>query len=95
MELKITASPPYGAAIEPAAVTERKFSAVNRTDFDAFLKAYPRPLVRDVAGMCEPPLVTFNDFSLGKWPECIVASHCLNDRPDDPWKILEAPGNVG
>jgi hypothetical protein len=59
-------------------------------EFDSFLKAYPRPLERDVAGMYEPPLVTYNDFTLGNWPESVVASHSFSDREGTTpsgWKV--------
>ena len=41
----------------------------------AFVEAYPRKLVRDVYGACEPPLVTFNDFTRGDWPASVVAQY--------------------
>ncbi len=44
-------------------------------EFNAFVKAYPRKLVRDVNGTCEPPYVTYNDFTLGDWPKSIVAGY--------------------
>lgn len=48
-------------------------------EFDAFIAAYPRKLVRDVACFYDPPLVTFNDFTLGKWPQSVVASYSFTD----------------
>lgn len=44
-----------------------------------FVATYPRPLERDVYGAHEPPLVTFNDFTLGVWPESVVASYSAGD----------------
>ena len=47
---------------------------VSKEDFDHYINAYPRQLEKDVTGICEPPLLTYNDFSGGrKWPESIVA----------------------
>jgi hypothetical protein len=58
---------------------------VTKVEFDAFVAAYPRPLVRDVFGAFEPPLVTYNDFNLApKWPESVVASHDLDG---NGWRI--------
>ena len=69
-----------------------------------FVVTYPRPLERDVYGVCEPPLVTYNDFTLGPWPLSIVASfHAAipadrnapegspyaKECPEDGWKVLE------
>ncbi len=57
----------------------------------AFVASYPRPLERDVYGAHEPPLVTFNDFTLGKWPDSVVASFSAgmpadkNAPPDSPY----------
>jgi hypothetical protein len=47
-----------------------------------FIAAYPRKLEADVLGTYEPPLVTFNDFTLGKWPESVVASYSAGDEPN-------------
>jgi hypothetical protein len=48
---------------------------VTRAEHDAFLAAYPRKLERDVVRFFEPPLIQHNDFTLGKWPESVVASY--------------------
>lgn len=53
-----------------------QFNAVTKTEFDAFIAAYPRKLARDVAGMYDPPLITYNDFERAPyWPDSIIASH--------------------
>ncbi len=44
-------------------------------EIEAFIKTYPRKLERDVFGAYEPPLVTYNDFTLGVWPESVIASY--------------------
>jgi hypothetical protein len=50
-----------------------------------FIKAYPRPLVCHVVTICEPPQVTYNDFTLGDWPESVVASYMkASGKPTDP-----------
>ncbi|PZQ99227.1 MAG: hypothetical protein DI533_00525 [Cereibacter sphaeroides] len=73
---------------------------VGKDEFDAFLASYPRQLVRDVYGAGEPPMVNYNDFTLGEWPESIVAYHFLygppvkengvwKDSPPHGWKIKD------
>ena len=53
---------------------------VSKADFDQYIKEYPKPLERDITHICEPPLMTFNDFSEGKvWPQSIVAKAQLYD----------------
>ena len=62
---------------------------VTREEFDEFLKNYPRSLVRDVYGVCEPPCVSYNDFELAdRWPYSIVASTGVySDNPDDYYYV--------
>lgn len=50
---------------------------VDKAQFAAFLKSYPRPLTVDVVGIGEPPARQWNDFTLGAWPESVVASESL------------------
>lgn len=54
-----------------------------------FVKNYPRRLERDIARMYDPPLETFNDPLLGKWPDCVVASAMLEDERTDPERARE------
>lgn len=72
-------------------MSDRKFKSVTKEELQAFVRAYPRKLVPDVAGMYEPPLVTFNDFTLAeKWPESIVASYRLAGYgPEDGYQVLD------
>jgi hypothetical protein len=69
--------------------------SVDKKTFESFLKNYPRYLERDVTGIFEPPLVTYNDFTLGVWPESVVASHYLENDPrlteesDYNYRIIE------
>ena len=58
------------------------FRQVQKGEFDAFVGAYPVRLEWDVAGMCEPPIGTYNDFQLGAWPESVVAKVRLMDGSD-------------
>lgn len=51
--------------------------AVGKDEFDAFIAAYPRPLDINVSGISEPPTKSYNDFTLGNWPESVVASVSL------------------
>jgi hypothetical protein len=46
---------------------------VTKEEYKAFIEAYPRPLERDITGICDPPLETYNDFTLGIWPDSSVA----------------------
>lgn len=53
---------------------------VSKDDFDQYISDYPKPLGKDIARMCEPPMLTYNDFSDGKvWPQSIVAKVQLYD----------------
>ena len=54
---------------------------VCRVEFDAFIAAYPRILEKDFTSICEPPMISYNDFSDGKkWPESMVAKIILFTR---------------
>lgn len=78
---------------EPAGEDRRPAATMRpcrEDEFIQFIKNYPRPLERDVNQICEPPVVTYNDFTLGNWPESVVAGHSFAGReshePAD-WKI--------
>lgn len=59
------------------------YKDVTKTEFESFIKAYPRKLDFDVYGACDPPSLTYNDFELAnRWPYSIVASTFGYD--DDP-----------
>ena len=62
-----------------AATRAVKRKQVDKAAFDKFIANYPRPLACDVAGMFEPPLLTYNDFTLGNWPDSSVAAVVLNE----------------
>ena len=53
---------------------------VSRDEFTTFLASYGAPLERDVYTIAEPPVVQYNDFGLGKWPDSVVAQ----TRPEQP-----------
>jgi hypothetical protein len=55
-----------------------------------FVRTYPRVLQRDVYGACEPPLVTYNDFTRGVWPDSVVASFKISI-PADPRAPADSP----
>lgn len=58
--------------------------SVNRLEFDNFIISYPNKLEKDVCGISDPPCVTFNDFTLGEFPQSIVAKTFLwSDNPND------------
>ena len=60
-----------------------KFKRVTEKEFYNFLKNYKRPLDRDCYAACEPPSITYNDFTLGKWPDSVVAKTSLYDDDKD------------
>lgn len=61
-----------------------EYRDVTKEEFDEFLSAYPRPLEKDVTGICEPPVLSYNDFAKGPWPDSIVAAVVLTeDYPKD------------
>jgi hypothetical protein len=60
-----------------------KLTACTKEEFDAFVATYSRRLDRDVYCVCEPPLITYNDFSFGDWPDSVVASYSAGDHPGD------------
>jgi hypothetical protein len=65
-------------------VDKQQMQLVTYAAFKTFVEAYPRKLERDVFGAYEPPLVTYNDFTLGNWPESVVASCSLDDLRSPP-----------
>lgn len=70
---------------------------VTRAELDAYVKAYPRKLVLDIARMCEPHMANYNDFALGNWPESMVARYSLGDPegsqaywgPEKGWQVMK------
>ena len=62
---------------------------VTKEEFEQYLKNYPRELETDVNGICEPPLVTYNDFTLGKYPQSIVAKYYNNKMGYEPDRPIE------
>lgn len=36
--------------------------SVNKKEFQEFITNYPRKLEVDICGICDPPLVSYNDF---------------------------------
>lgn len=64
---------------------------VTREEFEKFIAEHGEKLERDVYGAAEPPLVTYNDFSMApKWPESIVASTFLySDEPGHYYYVPE------
>lgn len=47
----------------------------------AFLRNYPRPLISTVVTIVEPPCLVYCDETLGEYPNNIVASKVLGDKP--------------
>lgn len=56
-----------------------RFKQVSESEFNEFVKSYPSKLDWDVTGICDPPLGSHNDFSLGNWPESMVTKVILHE----------------
>ena len=67
--------------------TENKFREVTQDEFWEFVKSYPRKLVSGVHRIVDPPLKTYEDYTLGVWSESIVAKIVLNEFYDKPNKF--------
>jgi hypothetical protein len=52
---------------------KRSNKKVTKEEFEDFIKNYKNKLEIDINGAFEPPIKTYNDFSLGNWPESVVA----------------------
>ena len=67
---------------------------VTREEFEKFIAEHGEKLERDVYGAAEPPLVTYNDFSMApKWPESVVASTFLySDQPGHYYQVSMPEG---
>lgn len=59
------------------------FVNVTKEKFVNYINNYPRKLIRDVFGACDPPSITYNDFELAdRYPYSVVAStHLYDDIP--------------
>ena len=67
------------AGVKLPPVTATNWKKVEKAEFDAFIAGYPLKLEKDVTGICDPPMRSYNDFSDGKiWPESMVAKVTLN-----------------
>jgi hypothetical protein len=63
---------------------------VTKAEFDAFIAAYPRKLIKDVCAVGEPALLSYNDFTVApQWPGSIVASVILyeDSYPDEDGNV--------
>lgn len=75
----------------------KKLTECTKEEHGAFIAAYPRPLIRDVLKTCVPEQLQHNDFSLGDWPDSVVATYdCYGHTPGDiygpdpgGWKIAK------
>ena len=57
-----------------------KWIEISKEGFNSFISDYPNPLEKNVVGFCEPPLLTYNDFSKNKrYPKTVVATVKLNE----------------
>jgi len=56
---------------------------VTKEEFEKFISTYPNTLQTDVAHFFEPPIKTWNDFTMAnKWPDSVVAYCELYDGSD-------------
>jgi hypothetical protein len=69
---------------------EPEMKQVSKAEFIDFINNYPRKLERDFYGVCEPPLITYNDFELAnRWPYSIVAKTWVYE--DEPGHYYYVP----
>ena len=70
---------------------EPVYKRVSKKELQEFLNKYPRKLDVNVTGICDPPLLTYNDFELAnRWPYSVVARyHCWDDDPKDYFYLPE------
>lgn len=68
------------------------YKNVTEDEFREYLSSYDGKLDRDVNRAGDPPLVTYNDFSRGAWPDSIVAMHFAafgRGYPASGWRVLK------
>lgn len=69
---------------------EPKWKRVNKIELDRFIKDYPRELEKHEVMTCSPPLLTYNDFKLGNYPNSVIAKEWeATDIEGDLWYIPE------
>ncbi len=61
-----------------------EFKSVTEQELKSFVASFPRDLSLDVCGIVEPPQVTYNDFTLGKWPDSVVVRYFTGYMGDQP-----------
>lgn len=61
-----------------------KFKEVTHDDFEKFLAEYPRKLERHLTTICDPEMLGFYDFSLGKSAEDALVAKKFCFDPNDP-----------
>ncbi len=55
-------------------VNRKNRREVTKREFDAFISSYDGKLVRDVCGIYEPAILSYNDFEVAdRWPASVVA----------------------
>ena len=55
-------------------MNRKNWRKVTRREFDAFISSYDGKLVRDMCGIYEPPVLSYNDFKVAdRWPASVVA----------------------
>lgn len=61
----------------------QQWKRVDRETWARFVKEYPRPTHSQWHLMCEPAMHSFDDFTLGTWPESMVARSFENSNDYD------------
>lgn len=59
--------------------SDSEYKKVTKEEFTTFISNFPTELETDIYAVCEPALITYNDFSRGPWPQSIVARTWLYD----------------
>lgn len=75
-----------------------KLRDCTEAELRAFVAAYPRRLEFDVYRAGDPPYCTYNDFTLGNWPDSVVASYVAAydaETPAHGWKVADAGATPG
>lgn len=68
-----------------------KWKNVTKEELEKFVRKYPRKLEKHEVMICSPPLLTYNDFEIGEYPDSVVAKEWQGtDREGDLWYMPES-----
>lgn len=58
----------------------KNYTKVKKEEFDKFIINYKsKSLHESVCRIFDPPIVIYQDYSMGEWPENMVAQICWNE----------------